>query len=887
MQISAGNMQQYIAHFQILEEIGRGGMGIVYKARDVRLHRYVAIKILTSALEAKNKDLQRFIHEARAASVLNHPNICTIYDVGETDGIHYIVMELIEGETLREILNRKGSLPEKEVIEIGLQICDALQAAHAKGIIHRDIKPENIMVAQERLVKVMDFGLAILLSNQNIDQKIINPPVANSARSSLLSSLSSFQGTISYMSPEQLENKIIDSRTDIFALGVVLFEMIYGKRPFQGASFVEIMDAILSEQPLMLNKKAHPVTKELSNIILKALNKDPNQRFQNPSDFTKALKQTNSYQKKLSQQPIKRKARTSLIVLFTILLFVLSWITSKIATRNSDPNSLQLFSNMQTTPLTNWTGLEEQPVFSPDGKRIAFHSDRSGNVDVWYQDLVSEQIFILTENSSFNDDWPCWSPDGNKIAFVSDRDGGGIYSIDLNSKEEHKISNAGRQPSWSPDGNAIAFITDSEKEICILNLNDKKDSTFFKVNDDDFLHTPRWSPDGNWLSFARGTGFRWNIWIKSTVDNKIFQVTHGNYMNYTPHWHLHTAGLFYYSDRSGVKDIWFQKIDLMKMTAQHNPIAVTKGAAVASFDLSPDGGKIAYATFHEQGNIYALALKDDGILQKGKLRKITNWNRFTCDPGISPDGTKIVMTSNIQGNYELWMCDRDGKNPRLAHQAHDLNESPVWSPVGNLILFVDGKAADRELKILDLQNESETFLTNNDYAEAYPDWSPDGKWIAYTIKDSDCNIWLIAPTGCERIQLTNQSTIEIAPHFSPDGKLVSFISDRDGYFNVWAIPISGGSPFQITFNKDQGKINLGHCWSADGKCIYYCRTIRGIRNIWKISVQHGRQEQLTFYTSATEHVSRGSRISTDGKELFFATYERTGDIWLMQDQSIH
>jgi TolB protein len=202
-------------------------------------------------------------------------------------------------------------------------------------------------------------------------------------------------------------------------------------------------------------------------------------------------------------------------------------------------------------------------------------------------------------------------------------------------------------------------------------------------------------------------------------------------------------------------------------------------------------------------------------------------------------------------------------------------------------LFVDGKAAARELKILDLVNGSERFLTNNDYAEAYPDWSADGKWIAYTIKDSDCNIWIIAPTGGERIQLTDQSTIEIAPHFSPDGKLISFISDRDGYFNVWAIAISGGSPFQITFNKDQGKINLGHCWSADGKYIYYCRTIRGIRNIWKISLQHGRQEQLTFYTSATEHVSRGSRISTDGIELFFATYERTGDIWLMKDQSIH
>lgn len=872
-------------HYTIQEKLGEGGMGAVYKAHDTRLLRTVAIKILLPHLVTDEKRRHRFSHEAQAASALNHPNICTIHDIGDENNIHFIVMEYIDGLTLREILQNKGALPENEVIKIAVQVCDALVAAHARRIIHRDIKPENIMISQEGHVKITDFGLAILLNNQNIEQNITNPPVANSTKSSLLSSISTFQGTVCYMSPEQIENKTIDSRTDIFALGIVLYEMAYGKRPFQGETFVEIMEAILSDQPPFQDQKSHRIAKDLFNIILKTLNKNPNRRFQNARDFANALKQTNSYQKKLSHQKRREKIRAPFIVLFFILLIIISWLASQIAFRNSDNNSLKSFSNMRTIPLTNWAGLEEKPAFSPDGKQIAFHSDRSGNVDIWYQDLTTTQFFNLTENSSFNDDSPCWSPDGKKIAFISDRDGGGIYTIDLNSKEEHKITNSGRQPSWSPDGNAIAFITNSEKKICILSLNDTKITTFFKVNDDDFLHTPRWSPDGKWLSFTRGTGFCWNAWIKSTVDNKIFRATHDKYMNYSPEWHLPKSGLFFYSDRSGIMDIWFKKIDLRKMNALNNSFPVTKGAGVASFDISPDGKKIVYATVHNQGNIHALSLKDRDKHKKGEIRKVTNWNRFTLDPAISPDGKRILMTTNIQGNFDLWICDRDGKNAELIHRAHDLNESPVWDPDGNCILFVDGEAAERELKMLELTTQKETFLTKNDYADAYPDWSPDGKWIAYTVKDSDCNIWIISPTGQQRIQLTDQTTIETAPHFSPDGEMVSFISDRDGYFNVWVIPITGGNPFQVTFNNDQGKINLGHCWSVDGKHIYYSRTIRGIRNIWKISLAEGKQEQLTFFTSCTHHVSRGSRLSTDGIELFFATYERTGDVWLMEDQS--
>ncbi len=615
------------------------------------------------------------------------------------------------------------------------------------------------MISRDGFVKVMDFGLAILLTNQNIEQNLINPPVTNSTKSSLISSMSTVQGTAFYMAPEQIEKRLVDSRTDTFALGVVLYEMAYGKRPFRGETFVEIMEAILSEQPPFDIQKSHRITKDLSNIILKALSKNTDQRFQSAKDFANALKQTNSYQKYTSHQKIEKKVRVPLIVLFIILLLIMSWLASKIVIHNSANNSLKLFSNMRTIPLTNWAGLEEQPAFSPDGKQIAFQSDHSGNLDIWLRELTTAQFINLTENSRFNEDSPCWSPDVKTIAFVSDRDGGGIYTIDFNTREHRKVTNSGKQPSWSPDGKCIAFITDSEKEICILTLNNGKINTFFKIKDDDYLHAPKWSPDGKWLSFTKGTGFSWDVWIKSTVDNKICEVTHDKYMNYSPEWHPQKIGLYFYSDRSGIMDIWFKKIELRKMTSLDNPFPVTKGAGVTSYDISLDEKKIAYATVHNQGNIHALALKDSDFYKKGEIRKVTNWNRFTLDPAISPGGNKILMTSNIQGNFDLWICDRDGKNPGIIHRAHDLNESPVWGSDGNCILFVDGESADRELKILNLMNGQETFLTNNDFAEAYPDWSPEGKWIAYTVKDSDCNIWIISPTGEQRIQLTNQTSI--------------------------------------------------------------------------------------------------------------------------------
>ncbi|MCK6482391.1 MAG: serine/threonine protein kinase, partial [Planctomycetes bacterium] len=270
-----------ITHYRIESKLGEGGMGVVYKAFDTRLLRPVALKILPPHLVTDEKSLFRFTQEAQAASALNHPNICTIHDIDEQDGIHFIVMEFVEGETLRQTLERRGPLPEPEVIALGMKVADALQAAHTKGIIHRDLKPENIMISREGYVKVMDFGLAKLKTSE-ADANTASPAEESrfAASNLLKSSANSLQGTAAYMSPEQIEKQTVDHRSDIFSLGIVLYEMAFGAMPFKGTSNVEVMQAILRDAPEFVGGGKRQISASTLSTIRRALNKHPQDRFQ-------------------------------------------------------------------------------------------------------------------------------------------------------------------------------------------------------------------------------------------------------------------------------------------------------------------------------------------------------------------------------------------------------------------------------------------------------------------------------------------------------------------------------------------------------------------------------------------------------------------------------
>jgi serine/threonine protein kinase len=442
-----------ILHYKILEKLGEGGMGVVYKALDTKLNREVAIKFLPHHIAPSEEERQRFKIEAQAAAALNRPNIATIYAVEEVDGETFIVMEYIKGRELKDIIhsNLPKCLDLRKVLKYAIQIVEGLQTAHEEGVIHRDIKSANIMITEKDQVKIMDFGLAKVRGGDELTKE------------------HSTLGTAAYMPPEQaLGEKNIDHRTDIWSFGVVLYEMLTGKLPFQGEYHSAVLYSIMNEEPDPIRSSRIDVPIELEQAVHKCLEKKRDNRY--PSiphllaDLKHVKKALDSDGRVASGvQPLRkvktRKRIAGFVFTAAALLPVFVLVTTGLnifKTRTPEPRIVQ--TRQLTTTTTIW---ETNPVLSSDGTRIAYNSDETGNWDIWVQQLASGDKINLTKDYQGNDLGPVWSPDGHSIAFVSDRDGGGIFimseygglarQIVAHSSKEIGVS------SWSPDGKRLAY----------------------------------------------------------------------------------------------------------------------------------------------------------------------------------------------------------------------------------------------------------------------------------------------------------------------------------------------------------------------------------------------------------------------------------------------
>lgn len=878
-----------LSHYLIEEKIGEGGMGVVYKAQDTRLLRHVAIKILPAHLVSQDRNRERLVQEARAASALNHPNICTVHDIGEANGVHFIVMELLEGQTLREILEARGRLPEDEVIEMAAKVCDALTAAHNKGIIHRDIKPDNIMVTREGVVKVMDFGLAKLVSETAeteigksrgnwVTEEMSNWMVSN-LPPAYIATLSGLLGTVSYMSPEQIRQELIDHRSDIFSLGVVLYELAYGQLPFQGTSKIKIMKSILTDIPKMkLNGKC-PLSNHTAKVITIALNKRPLERFQSADSFARAIVKAKSAK--------AVKFRNLVLSLSMVVIIVVAWNNlvrkegqNKTLNEETRPN----FTNARTLPVTSWPGEEDRPSFSPDGGRLAFVSDRGGNMDIWVKNLKTGEVTNITSDSFNKESFPGWSPDGKMIVYQSNSKSPALFIQNLESKKRRLLIEKASTPKWSPDGKYISYLgMDSiNKDLFIAYMAGAEPKLIFKSKSESYIHIPTWTHDSEWLIFSIGSQESHKIIAKSVQSNDSFLVVDEGYLNKEPIWCKNPEGIYYRSNKGGLRDIWFQRISLEEKRPTGDPVQITNGANIEALDISLDGRMLAYSKIEKRGNIHALQLDPVKGKQRGELRAVTEWNLWTSDPDISPDGQKIAFCSPFYGYRDLFVCDSFGNARKVLHRSASSTDYPAWSPDGTRIAYIDGHAPAMELWLLNVENGKKVRLTDNDFSELQPDWSPDGKWIVFGRKNPEGDIWVLPSNGGKARQLTFDVTSAIGPRFSPDGKTIAFTARGDGYENVWLIPFAGGEAKQITFGKELG--GTGVCWSPDGRFLYYCPMVNGVRNIWKISLDGKYREQLTLYNRPSKQVARMTRLSIYENELFFANFERVRDIWLMEQQ---
>jgi serine/threonine protein kinase len=563
---------QTLSHFKLVEKIGQGGMGIVYKARDTRLNRFIAIKILPAESIANPESKRRFVREAKAASALSHPNIIHIYDIDEVQDVNFIAMEFVAGNTLDQLIGPEG-LPIREVLKYAAQIADALAGAHAAGIIHRDLKPSNIMANKHGLVKILDFGLAKLLetttSNENLSTRSLEATTKVGA----------ILGTASYMSPEQAEGKVVDTRSDIFSFGSVLYKMVRGRSPFRGASMIATLSAVIEDEPPPLGSE---VPDQLRKIIMRCLRKDPDRRFQHIGDIRIALEELRedfelAKKARVVTAPLVeagkvRYRRTALVggIISLILLGVFGtvlWFASREPSESLKPLVTNQAPNTRLRLLVSLEGEASDPALSPDGKSLAYVAENGGQKDLFLARVAGGRRIQLTNDEASEAD-PKFSPDGERIAYISP--GSGVNSSSLRilpalgGQASHVIDDA-VTATWSPEGNQLAFVLRRPNEGDFIAICAADGTGLHRIMNSDvkypFFRSVSWSPDGKQLAVERSAGgIAGEIWLVPLSGGAPYRISKDEpaIFNHGPIFASDGRGIIHASNRAGARNLWIQ-----------------------------------------------------------------------------------------------------------------------------------------------------------------------------------------------------------------------------------------------------------------------------------------------------------------------------------------
>jgi len=814
MTLAAGTR---LGPYEIVSAIGAGGMGEVYKARDTRLDRDVAVKVLPEHLAASEEIRQRFEREAKTISQFSHPHICALYDVGREGDVEYLVMEFLEGESLADRLG-KGPLPTEQILRYGIEIADALDKAHRQGIVHRDLKPGNIMITKSG-VKLLDFGLAKPLATAGARPVSGASVMATEAQvSQPLTERGTILGTFQYMAPEQLEGAEADSRSDIFAFGAVLYEMATGRKAFTGKSQASLIGSILRDDPAPVSEVAPMVPPAFNRVIKTCLAKDPEHRFQTAHDIKLQLEwiQEGGSQAGLPAPVVARRKNREKLAWAVAAVAVVAAAAATFGWARRAPKPPRLIRFEIATP-PEVVALDT-PRISPDGRVVAFNAaDTTGKAEIWLRPLDALQGHPLpgTEGAGR----PFWSPDSKFIGFFAD---GKLKKVDIAGGPPQKICDApsGSDGSWNPEG---VILYDGRAADPIMRVPAAGGTPVPEVLKDPKVSAqigwPEFLPDGKhyfYMSLApKSEDSTYRIGVLGSKESKPFASAQ-TLITYAPQGYL-----LFVRDRTLVA----QRFDASSLKTLGEPVPLAEKIGIDSVGLA----------------------------------------RFS----VSREGTLVYRTG--EAGARLQWVDRNGKELEVVGDQGEVR-TPAISLQGDRLAFTvdDPRSGTSDIWVRDLARGTNSRLTFGPPDHVAPAWSPDGKWIAYRVSTngpSSLAVKAADGTGEEKILLKGE-TVTVPTDWSRDGRYVAYTqANKEGNLDLWALPVSGeGKPIlvlQTPFNESNGMFSpdgrfMLYQSNESGRIEIYVRSFPGPGGKWQISTAGGADPHW----------------SADGKEITYRTLDQ-------------
>jgi serine/threonine protein kinase/Tol biopolymer transport system component len=909
--------------YEILAPLGAGGMGEVYRARDGRLGRDVAVKVLPRDWAGDRDRMHRFEQEARAAGMLNHSNVLAIYDIGFHEGTPYVVAELLEGETLRARLE-KGPLGQRKALDYALQITQGLSAAHQRGITHRDLKPGNLFLTQDGRVKILDFGLAKL--GPGLEGTKAAGDATSASTVALETEPGIVLGTPGYMSPEQVRGQAVDHRSDIFSFGAVLYEMLTAERAFGGASRADAMSAILRDEPHEDPRIAPGIRK----VIQRCLEKEPGDRFESARDLAFALDAISSAQESRATetQPTTeaRGGRRPGLVIGAAAAAALLAAGYLLVVRKSGSAEAPE-APRSIARLTFDAGLQSEPTWSADGKLIAYSSNKQGKFDIWVQPVGEGNAVQVTHSPGHN--WqPDFSPDGQQIVFRAERDGG-LYVVPVLGGNERKIAAFGSHPRWSPDGSAILFDRAVESLNTVRKLYlERLDGTPPREILGDFLKEfpstkpvyAAWHPDSRrisvWASHPQlGPGFwtmpadgRSAVRVEAApeVQKRIRDagLTLGRFA-----WAPAGDALYFEGVSRGVSNLWKIAVDAKSLRWTAGPERLTTGPGKDSdLALSHDGRKIAFTVRTERTQVWMLPFDPAAGQVQGGGRAETPGGLDSWAMALSLDGKRLAYVSLRPGRQELWQKTlADGIEKLLAADSFQ-PAYPVWSRDGKFLAFrrsepqsPDGLWRRAEIVVVPEGGGEEEVVTSNGLTDGPKSWFSDNRRIVGITRRPDgklAKVWIVSrdygPHAEDHAQFlaADPGYNFYQPHLSPDERWILFMkvkADQSGLSTLEVMPAGGGEMTAIT----EGKyFDDKPAWAPDGRALYFLSSRGGFFNVWGIRFDPAKGKSVgePFRVTTFEDPSRMATPPNQSSEMWVSSdrlalpiTELSGNLWLLEN----